>query len=222
MNRSAVAFAASCGVLAVAGLIDAAGAGTGIPVTVTFQSSIQSPGSDQIGSDGNGAYVDGGAIEARLDASGNLNLDTALHDLAGSRTLFVAFQDAKTVCTTCGAPLVPFTNPTLRDAYMSTSSVTVNGTLVGGLLQMPVPSVGRTNLNVNIGGWFVRFNPTYYPGSTPVTVTRVDEHNWTIEAASPSTGTDWAGLIRLSKNGRETNVGEYYLPTQIMVYCPSC
>ncbi len=229
MNRSrqiAVALAAACGMLTIAGLIDAALATYGIPITVTFRASFQYPRTDQIGSDAGVSYVNGGAVEAVLDHTGNLHLDPDQNSRPGGRALFLAFNNAVpgTACKTCGPP---FTNATLVGAFMSTSGVAVAGTVVGGLLQMPVPhpgqppTTGTTNLNVNFAGWFVRFNPgqSGYPGSTQVSVARLDAQNWTIEASS----TDRAGLLSVSAHGNiPTHEGEFYMPTQIMVYCPSC
>ncbi len=213
---------AFCGAVALVGLAPAALATYGTPITVAFRASISNPGTDQIGSDVGTPYVNGGAVQAVLDDSGNLHFDTDLHGLPGGRTLFLAFQDAVpgTACNTCGPP---FTTPTLVDAFMSTNGVAVGGTVVGGLLQMPVPSTGRTNLAVNFvyngSGWFIRFSPNAYPGSTQVSVTRSDAQNWTIEASS----TDIAGLISVSGHGKVlTPEGEFNMPTQIMVHCPSC
>lgn len=227
MNRSrqlAVGLAASCAMLIIAGLIDAAWATYGVPIIVTFRASFQYPRIDQIGSDAGVAYVNGGAVQAVLDATGNLHLDTDLNGRPGGRALFLAFDDGVpgTACNICGPP---FTTPTLVDAFMSTNGVAVAGTVVGGLLQMPVPlpdqppTTGTTNLNVNFAGWLVRFNPTFYPGSTQVSVTRLDAQNWTIEASS----TDIAGLISVTGQGKVlTHEGEFFMPAEIMVYCPTC
>ncbi len=204
---------ALCGALAIVGLAPAGLAGYGTPITVTFRDAFPT---DQIGSDGGGPYVNGGAVEAVLDASGDLHLDTDLNGRPGGRTLSLNFADPVPGCTNCNPP---FTKATLVDAFMSTSSVAVGGTAVAGLPGMPVGSTGRTNLNVNFAGWFVRFNPSAYGGSTQVSVTRNDGQHWTIEASS----TDIAGLIGVSGHGKVlTPEGEFNMPTQITVNCPSC
>ena len=81
------------------------------------------------------------------------------------------------------------------------------------------------NLNVDINGWFILFNPSRYPGSTQVDVNRIDPHTWTITACSPSTGVcgEYAGLISLSNHGNTaTNEGLFYMPTTITITCPTC
>ena len=212
--------------LAIADLIDAAGATFGTPITVTFRSSFQYPRTDLIGSDAGVSYVSGGDVEAVLDRTGNLHLDTGAEGRLGGRKLFLAFGDsiAGTSCKACGPP---FMDATLVGALISTSGVAVAGTVVGGLLQMPVPlpgqppTIGTTNLNVNFAGWFVRFNPgpSGYPGSTQVSVARLDAQNWTIEASL----TDRAGLMSVAAHGNiPAHEGEFYMPTQILVYCPGC
>jgi len=211
----------SFGILAVVGLMQAALAANSTPIQVTFREAYPLAGGDQIGSDNGTAYVSGGAVEAVFDASGDLHFYTDQQGRSGGRRLALAFQQPISGCTNCNPP---FTAPTLVDAFMSTTGVAVGGKTVAGLLGMPVPASGSVttgvaNLNINFPGWFVRFNPGSYPGSTQVTVTRNDERNWTITAVAPQV----AGLIKLSNNGKtQTNAGEFYMPTQIMISCPTC
>jgi hypothetical protein len=211
----------SFGMFAVAALVHMALAATGTPITVTFREAFPLTGGDQIGSDNGTAYVNGGTVEAVFDASGDLHFYTDLHNQSGGRTLALDFQQPIPGCTNCNPP---FMTPTLVDAFMSTSGVAVGGHTVAGLLGMPVPpagsvTTGLANLNINFPGWFVRFNPGNYPGSTQVTVTRNDERNWTITVAAPQV----AGLIKLSNGGKtQTNAGEFYMPTQITINCPTC
>src|SRR5215470_7034449 len=133
-----VSIAAACGMLAIAGLIDAARATYRTPITVTFRSSFQYPRTDQIGSDAGVSYVSGGDVEAVLDRTGNLRLNTGPDGRLGGRKLFLTFGESipGTSCKACGPP---FMDATLVGALMSTSGVAVAGTIVGGLLQMPVP-----------------------------------------------------------------------------------
>ena len=216
--------AGSCGAFTIATLIHAALAASTIPISVTFRdayplSSGDQIGGDQIGNNGVIPYVTQGAVVAEFDASGNLHLNTDLQGRKGGRTLALAFQDPVpgTSCSGCSPP--PFTAPTLRVAFMSTNGVFDNGNNVGGLLQMTPGDSGTTNLNVDIAGWFIRFNPGAYPQSTQVSVTRIDEKNWKIETISTSE----AGLVKLSNNGNtQTNVGRFFMPTQILINCPTC
>ena len=201
----------SFGMLAVAGLMHATLAAQGTPITVTFGDN---PG-DQIGSDGNGPYVNGGDVEATFDVSGDLHFDTDLHLRTGGRTLLVAFQQPLPGCDNCNPPF----QSKKVDAFMSTTGVAVGGKTVAGLLGMPVGTPGTANLNIDFPGAFVRFGPAY-PGSTTVSVTRTDPQHWIITAAAPS---QFAGLIRLSNNGKtETQSGEFYMPTEIKIDCPTC
>ena len=199
------------GMLVVAALVPIAWAASGTPITVTFRDAFPT---DQIGSDGKGAYSTGGAVEAVFDASGDLHFYTDLNGRQGGRTLSLNFADCINTCSP------PFTKATLVDAFMSTSGVASGGHNVAGLPGMTPGAVGTANLNINFPGWFVRFNSSNYPGSTTVTVTRIDQQNWTITADS---ATQVAGLIKLSSNGKtETDVGEFHMPTEITINCPSC
>lgn len=107
---------------------------------------------------------------------------------------------------------------------MSTSGVTVANKPVAGLRGMPVGAQGRANLNVNFAGWYVRFNPTYYPASTQISITRNSEQTWIIEACGPpSTWAQKAELIALSNGGKtQTDEGLFYMPTVITIQCPTC
>ena len=185
MNRKWQRAIGSCGVLAIAGLMHAALAATGTPITVTFRDAFPT---DQIGSDGKGTYVNGGSVEAIFDASGDLHFDANLNGRQAGRTLSLNFADCIGSCNP------PFIKATLVDAFMSTSGVASGGGHVAGLLGMTPGATGTANLNINFPGWLVRFNPSAYPGSTTVTVTRNNQQNWTIvaDAASQSCRTDKA------------------------------
>jgi len=64
-------------------------------------------------------------------------------------------------------------------------------------------------------GWTLRFNPTLYPGSTNVTVTRIDENTWEVEA----TAADRARLVSLTTKGRQVSLDEglYIMPFKMRV-----
>jgi hypothetical protein len=212
----------SCGILALGVLVHVAFAAQQTPITVAFGEAYPLGGGDQIGSDNGTTYVNGGAVETVFDASGDLHFYTDQNGRSGGRSIALAFQDCFEGCGN-----TPFTSATLRTAFMSTNGVNVNGVgAVAGLKGMPWPSSGHANLNVNINGWFIRFNPSTYPGSQEVDVTRNDEHTWTITACSqsaPGGCTEYAGLISLSNGGKtETNEGLFYMPTTIKITCPSC
>jgi len=63
--------------------------------------------------------------------------------------------------------------------------------------------------------WTVRFNSAVYPGSTDVTVTRVDTNTWIVEA----TDADVAELVSTPTSGRAVTISEgfYTMPFRITV-----
>ncbi len=226
---------ALCGAVAVVGLAPSGLASYGTPINVAISGSGDTlPG---IHSDGKGTYYNGvDSVEAVLDASGNLHLKLVANGLPDIRTLCLNFS----VTVTSAGTGAPFTAKCV-DAFMSTNSVASGSTMYGGLLQMPIPTdpnnptTAVANLNVvfvagNGSGlqWFLRYNPSQpygYPGSTQVKVTRVDEHNWTIEASPTDIpATDIAGLLSAPTKGKlvTTEEGLFSMPTTIMINCPTC
>ena len=63
--------------------------------------------------------------------------------------------------------------------------------------------------------WTVRFNSRVYPGSGDLTVTRIDQNNWVVEAAAG----DLAELVSVPKSGKQTMVsdGFYSMPFRFTV-----
>ncbi len=62
-----------------------------------------------------------------------------------------------------------------------------------------------------------RFNPTNWGGTTLVNVSRDGEDVWTVTAD----GLSIAALVQVVK-GKETCLGQHYIPFQIGVVCPCC
>lgn len=96
----------------------------------------------------------------------------------------------------------------------------------GGLPVMPIGAAWPSRIKA---GWVdtygflynIRFNPRDFPGSTHVTVTRVDEKIWTIEASA----TDVARLVSPGQNTKgkstgPTDEGLYNMPFKITVTVP--
>lgn len=63
--------------------------------------------------------------------------------------------------------------------------------------------------------WTVRFNSKVYPGSGDLTVTRIDENSWVVEAGAA----DLADLVSVPKTGKQTMVsdGFYSMPFRMTV-----
>ena len=62
-----------------------------------------------------------------------------------------------------------------------------------------------------------RFNPTKWPGTSTFDVYRDGAGVWTVTAD----GADIAALVQIVR-GKEKSLGQYYMPFQITVVCPTC
>jgi hypothetical protein len=91
-----------------------------------------------------------------------------------------------------------------------------------GLLRVRCAQTWPTRLK---GGWadtygvayFIRFNPTTYPGSTHASVRRDDEKTWTIFA----TDSDIARILSPgTKNQGQLDEGSYRMPFEITFTVP--
>ena len=81
---------------------------------------------------------------------------------------------------------------------------------------MAVNSSKRMRLAVNFPGWFIRFDPNQYTGTTNVTATRTSETSWDIEAAYNNIGK----LLQVSSvKGKLvlTDRGNFFLPFKVTV-----
>lgn len=177
------------------------------PSTAEFRNDFQVP--DRLMSDGMGLYVHGvDQVKAVFDARGDFDLDTNSSGRPALRRLVLDFT-AVAGCPAAGCR-PPFAT-SAEEAYMSTGA--------GGLLNMPIGSI-RTKLAVNFfpGGdlqWFLRFDPSQYPDTSNVLVTRLDANTWTIEAAS----TDVAKLLSAPTKGKLvlTERGNFFMPFKVVV-----
>jgi len=152
--------------------------------------------SDRLGDaiTGDGAsYVNGGQTELGFHSVTN---DLVMRGDSGSR--FVTFDSTNQV-TTAGPEAI--TNE--FDVFMN----------IRGILNMTRNSSRTTTARVS--GF--RFNPATYAGTTSVDVYRDDAGVWTITAD----GLDIAALVQVVR-GKEKVMGQYYMPFQITVVCPTC
>lgn len=94
--------------------------------------------------------------------------------------------------------------------------------LPNGFLSVPVGGTSRARIFLNFEDpqgrsilWTVRFDPTFYPASGLLTVTRPAQNTWTIEA----TANDVAVLESANTSGKavKVNEGYYRMPFKITV-----
>ena len=172
---------------------------TSTPLIATFADNNLTP--DRIQSDGLGPYVNGQSnVKAILDGRGDFDLDTNTTPGPAIRTLFLDFTSCASGPGTCTPP---FTTDRV-DSYMSTSA--------GGLPSMAVGSSKASSLQVSfVGGYFLRFDPSAYPETSNITVTRTSLTTWTVQA--PATGI--AKLVTYTGNGKNSTLidhGDYLMP----------
>jgi hypothetical protein len=94
--------------------------------------------------------------------------------------------------------------------------------LPNGFMSIPVGGTSRARILFNFADpgdrpllWTVRFDPALHPGSSLLTVRRVAQNLWTIEAQA----TDVAGLTSATTSGKavKVNEGYYRMPFKITV-----
>ena len=196
---------ATCGASAI-GL--RAGLTSDIPMTAEFRNDVQTP--DRIMSDGLGLYIDRvDQVKAILDARGDFDLDTNTAGGPAFRRLVLDFTSPAS-CPAAGCQ-PPFATGA-EDAYLSTGA--------GGLPAMPVGAAVGSTLAVNFypGGdlqWFLRFNPSQYPDTSNVVVTRLSADTWAIEAGSNAI----AKLLSAPTKGKMvlTDRGNFFMPFRAVV-----
>jgi len=206
-NRPGLGLALCLAILAFAAV--AKGPVKEIPITMTFGDSF----GDRIMSDGGGSYIHGvNGVYAVFDVSGDADLNTQSRC---TRTLFLDFTDPLTT-----QPSPPF-GTGFVNAFLSTSAAqTLEGNpITNRLLGMNVGQIALTNLNLNFSaaglGWFIRFNPANYSGTTKVLVTRTGQDTWIIEADANAV----AKLLSYPTKGKfvMTDRGNYRLPCELTV-----
>ena len=192
-----------CGILAIGSVAIAGqkgGADTSTPATF-----LDDP-LDRIRSDGHATYVNGmDDVKAIIDRAGDFDLDT---NMGGGPTLRRPYLDFGAPASAGASP--PFVSDTVG-AYLSTGG--------GALTQMAVGDSAHARLNVNFSavglGWFIRFDPTQYQGTSTVLVSRVSADTWVILAAP----TDIGKLHGYSTKGKMVSLdhGNFFLPFLLTV-----
>lgn len=181
---------------------------------------------DRITGDGLGPYVGNAAGEGAFFNDNN-KLD--IHYTASyGRTIVADFGDlvANGACVTAGNCRKNFNIADVRATSYPSITNPVNASqdaLPNGFFDIPVGGSSKARFKLDFadpaGGPYiftVRFNAEFYPGSTDLTVTRVDLNTWVVEA----TASDVAELVAINTNkGKQimTREGFYTMPFKITV-----
>ncbi len=181
--------------------VEAARFTVGLPCSVTLADRA----GDAIRSDGGGSYVDGiDGIDCTVfeGASGDVTFNFTATGKRAVRSLHFDYT-AK----------ISGSGPTgvLNDHSVNSSVQTID--LMG---------IGATELHT--GGFTTSvgrfaFNPSNWPGSTPLSVTRTSASEWIVTADSGVN--DVAVLSQSAKKGN-VDVGHYHMPFQMTVHCGGC
>ena len=194
------------------------GSGGTIPMTATFRDfpgDDVDPIPDRLMSDGLGDYIHKvDKVGAGISTRGNFRMSLTKGNQPAIRTLFYDFSD----CVSPGECFPPFTEGfSVGPANVATSGSGID------LLEMLVGEVRddlRLIMTLNLdsvenGLWQVFFDPSNAdcPGSTYVTVERINVDTWEIEAGPD----DVACLREQSGGGEHIFSGLYHMPFQIML-----
>ena len=141
-----------------------------------------------------------------------------------------SFLDFRNVLAPCAASCQKnFETLTITAAHSSVFHTNVVNPSTGdlaanGLLTIPIGATWPSRLKVgftttNASGtsvaWAVRYNPTDYPGSDLLHVTRIDATSWDVEASA----TDRARLVSFisKRQGGNIDEGVYSMPFRVRV-----
>jgi hypothetical protein len=183
-----------------------------VPATVAFRCPGDCTAGDAIRGDGLGSYP------ASINANSELTLGGDGGSLGG-RVFHLDFGPV-TGCTDCRRDFITATSA--GELQTNVINPATGSEASNGLKGIPVGATWPSFLYVNFQTvqngatilWTVRFNPSSYPASTTVDVTRTSETSWVIEATAGHV----AQLVskQLRKRG-ETNEGTYVMPFRIAV-----
>jgi hypothetical protein len=168
-----------------------------IPAGATFANNTD----DHIRSDAGGAYLDGvDGVRCIIDLLDDFILQLHYNGKknAPRRELFFDFNDPVPGSINRGT--------FFEDAFLNVDSI---GTLAVGESRS-----AHAQFNTQIG--LLRFNPSSYPGTSYVLVTRTSATTWEI-VASAATGGDVAALVQQSKGNSFRLLGNYHMPFKITV-----
>ncbi len=171
------------------------------------------------GSDASYASVDG----AQMDTVSEFSLRPT-----GTRGIVLDFQNmlAPPCSASCQKDFATLTITAAHSSVFHTNVVnpSTGDLAANGLLTIPIgatwPSrlrVGFTTINASgtSVSWAVRYNPTDYPGSDLLHVTRIDATSWDVEASA----TDRARLVSFisKRQGGNIDEGVYSMPFRVRV-----
>lgn len=231
MRSVASAVILSLGVFIVA--TSAAKPPTATPVTATYRcpTTIDCVVPDRIAGDPGGPYV--GNLTTMLGAFLNSEHDFDLRlSNGGNQLLFLDFREpantppcvSTNTCRRAGAYFFDtVTTYSTQPAPALVNPVDAAGThLANGFLDVPIGATMNATAKINFPDpsgralvWTVRFNPTLYPGSSYVSVTRIDANTWAVEA----NGSQVAKLVASPDGGtrKQTDEGSFAMPFRVTV-----
>jgi len=187
-------------------------------MTVTFRcpTTAACTASDRIQGDGLGAFVVADSADPQWGAN----------TLPG-RTMFLDFTQPDGVpgCRSTNTCHMSFSTITIPADALLNPTDAADVELPNGLNDIPVGFTGYARLKINFPDptgsgliYTVRFNPTMYPGSTQVRVTRVATKEWVVEATAAERArlvtSDWKAHPTL------TDEGVYVMPFSFRVVRP--
>ena len=191
------------------------GGGGTIPVTVTFRDF---PGDDVFAPDdlisdcgtGDCPYIDAvDKVSAGISTRGNLRM--VLGNRGGIRTLFMDFSDC--IEGPCEPPFL--LGSAFGNLVTSGSGINLRRMLVGEVRNDLSILRGFSLSSVGGGDWRIFFNPSNVdcPGSSTISITRIDSNTWEIEAGE----NDVACLAKQASGGVVEFRGLYHIPFKITV-----
>lgn len=181
---------------------------------------------DRITGDGQGPYVGNAALEgAFFNAYNKLVFD---YTTAYGRTITADFRDfvGNGSCVAAGNCRKNFDFADVRATPYPSITNPVDASqepLPNGFVDIPVGGSSKARFKLDFADpagrpltWTVRFNAEYYPGSSDLSVTRISENTWVVEASV----SDVAELVASNTNrGKRivTHEGFYTMPFKITV-----
>lgn len=199
------------------------------PVTAVFRcpDTLDCVAPDRIQADGLGPYRGASVAPEHgpyFDSTGNLYfpLQPAL-----GRYVSLDFSTAVgtpqcAATATCRKNFVALLTDDSRPASITNPLDAAGTSLPNGFSSIAVGQSARARYKLNFADpagrsllWTVRFNSAFYPGSTELTVTRLDANTWVVEA----TLSDVAELVSTTTSGKSVTVNEgyYAMPFKITV-----
>jgi hypothetical protein len=196
------------------------------PVIASFRCPLgpDCSGTDGIAGDGLPGYTASLAGSSSVANSGDLYLE-----LQPGLGRFMSLDFAHVIGTppcaaarTCRKTFTTVFTDSVQPASVTNPVDAMDTELPNGLLSISVGQSVHARFKLNFADpsgrsllWTIRFNPTMYPGSGYVTVTRASTTSWTIEAS----GSDVAELVAISTDrGKQVMTYEGYYSIPFMIW----